>query len=400
MAVIYQVSEITDEIKSLLGGSFRGIEVEGEISNFKPAASGHWYFVLKDERASLSCVMFRRNRPPNMPPPADGDLVRARGDIDVYPPRGTYQLIVRQFDRAGDGRILAILEENKRRFLAEGLFANNRPLPLLPRSVAVITSPTGAAIRDIVRVLSGRDSPLRLRVIPVPVQGDNAAERISAAIRFTNRNQLGDVIVVSRGGGSIEDLLPFSSEEVVRAIHGSSIPVVSAVGHEIDWALSDFAADLRVPTPSAAAEALAPSRDELVRRIHLAISPGLSAFVSRVAVLKKRLERFSTAELGYRFRNFTAPWYQRLDEARASVDDGFRSLVTGYRVRLDLVVERIEGASPFRTLQRGYAIVRDADTREIVQRRLDAQTRNTLLLQFDDGEIPAKPVKENPSEGL
>lgn len=395
MPQVHGVSEITLAIRQTLEGEYHDVAVEGEVSNFRPASSGHWYFSLKDENAVLACVMFRGSRRGVTSEIREGDRICAYGDISVYPPRGTYQLVLRSFEPAGAGQILAMLEERKRAFNEAGLFANRRPLPYLPRSVAIVTSPTGAAVRDVVRVLSRRRSPVSLRILPVPVQGADAHISIAAAIRYAGRHRLGDVILVTRGGGSMEDLLPFSEEEVVRAIAESPIPVVSAVGHEIDWALSDFAADHRAPTPSAAAEIIAPAFDDARLRIRSAIVSGLNAHLARLRSLRYRLDRYSVAEIRYRFRNFTAPWYQRLDDARTVIEDAMARTIRDRRNRLELTRERIDGASPYRALTRGYAIVREHSTGTIVSRRAAADKVQTFDVQFDDGTVVLRrPTKE------
>lgn len=236
---------------------------------------------------------------------------------------------------------------------------------------------------------------MSLRILPVPVQGADAHISIAAAIRYAGRHRLGDVILVTRGGGSMEDLLPFSEEEVVRAIAESPIPVVSAVGHEIDWALSDFAADHRAPTPSAAAEIIAPAFDDARLRIRSAIVSGLNAHLARLRSLRYRLDRYSVAEIRYRFRNFTAPWYQRLDDARTVIEDAMARTIRDRRNRLELTRERIDGASPYRALTRGYAIVREHSTGTIVSRRAAADKVQTFDVQFDDGTVVLRrPTKE------
>jgi len=391
---IHRVSEITTAIRRSLESTFHDVIVEGEVSNFRPASSGHWYFSLKDESSLLSCVMFRGSRRGVVHDLQDGDSIRAYGDISVYPPRGSYQLVLRSFEYAGAGQILAMLEERKRAFDAAGLFANSRPLPYLPRTVAVVTSPTGAAIRDIVRVLSRRRSPVTLRIVPVPVQGSESHEKISAAIRYAGRHQLGDVILVTRGGGSIEDLLPFSEKSVIEAIAASPVPVISAVGHEIDWALADFAADLRAPTPSAAAEVVAPSYDDIRSRLRTALEGGIQSFLSRIRSVRYRVDRFSVQEIRYRFRNFTAPWYQRLDDARAACEEGVRRIVSDRRTRLELMRERIDGASPYRALSRGYTIVRAHSTGEIIPRRAGAAGIARVDVQFDDGILELRRAEQ------
>lgn len=266
---VLSVSEITALIKSTLEQGFGGVTIEGEISNFRPAASGHLYFSLKDSDAMLSAVMFRGNARSLRFQPEDGMLVRASGNISVYAKRGNYQIICQTLALSGQGDLLVLLEERKKRLAAEGLFDRDRkqPLPMLPGKVVVVTSPTGAAIRDILNVLRRRAAGIDLIVLPTLVQGDEAGPRIAHQIETANRYHLGDVLILTRGGGSLEDLLPFYDEVVVRAVAASEIPVISAVGHEIDIALSDLAADMRAPTPSAAAELVSSSRLDLLRRV-------------------------------------------------------------------------------------------------------------------------------------
>ncbi|MCL1818430.1 MAG: exodeoxyribonuclease VII large subunit, partial [Spirochaetaceae bacterium] len=266
---IYNVSELTQEVRGLIEGGFPAVAVEGEISNFRPSSAGHLYFTLKDAGATLAAVMFQGRLRRLSFEPADGKKVVARGSLSVYPPKGGYQIICETLEAAGEGELLAKLEDLKRRLAAEGLFDNSRkkPLPLFPRKVAVITSPTGAAIRDILKVLGRRSAGLPVVVLPAPVQGEGAAALIAAQIRRANRYAMADVIIIGRGGGSLEDLLPFSDEELVRAVAASRIPLISAVGHEIDTALSDYAADFRAPTPSAAAEAVCAAREDLLGRV-------------------------------------------------------------------------------------------------------------------------------------
>ena len=388
------VSQLTDTIKDILERGFPRVTVTGEVSNFRPSARGHLYFSAKDERAVLSCVMFRGNAASLAFDPRDGDKVELRGSISVYPPRGAYQLIVRSMVRAGAGEILAMLEERRKRFHAEGLFERRRPLPAIPRTIAVVPSPTGAAIRDVLHVLRRRNAPVDVRVVPVPVQGAEAAGRIAAAVRYADRHHLGDVIVVTRGGGSIEDLLPFSDEAVVRAIAASATPVVSAVGHEVDRALSDDAADERAPTPSAAAEIVAPASMEIADRIARAGRDIVRLHVDRLASVRRRFDHVGEDELRYRFRNLVQPWYQRHDEAWQAVRDAMERRLQERRGRLSVAAERIGAASPFLALERGYAIVRRRPGEEIVTRADATAPGDTLTVQFADGTIPAERTED------
>ena len=258
--IVFSVSQITDLIKEILETSFRTITIEGEISNWRPSAAGHIYFTLKDNNAQIKAVIFRGAAMRLNFRPKDGDKVRCTGSLSVYAPQGNYQIIVNTMEIAGAGNILQMLEERKRKLAAEGLFDEKRkkPLPPFPRTIGVVTSPTGAAIRDILNVTKRRNPGMNIIVLPAIVQGEGAAQTICKMIEIANFYQLCDVLIVGRGGGSLEDLLPFSEESVVRAVAASRIPTISAVGHEIDWALCDYSADRRAPTPSAAAEMAVP----------------------------------------------------------------------------------------------------------------------------------------------
>ena len=253
---VYSISVLTEEIKDLLEENFDFVWVEGEISNFRKPTSGHCYMVLKDEKAQLRAVMFRTQSRYLKFTPEDGMKVLAQGRIVVYQPRGEYQIILDYLEPIGVGAFALAFEQLKKKLAAEGVFdeAIKKPLPFLPQRVAVITSPTGAAIRDFLKVIERRFANIEITIVPVMVQGDEAPKEIVEALKTVNRELDVDVIVLTRGGGSLEDLWAFNQEELARAIRASRIPVVSAVGHEIDTTISDLAADLRAPTPSAAAE--------------------------------------------------------------------------------------------------------------------------------------------------
>jgi len=356
------VSELTALVKELLEGSLPPVVVEGEISNCRPASSGHLYFTLKDRGAMLQAVMFRYRTRGLGFEPVDGMLVRARGSVTVYAARGQYQLLVEGMERAGTGDILAMLEERKRALAAEGLFDDERkrPLPRFPSRIAVVTSPTGAAIRDILNVLGRRNSGMGVVVLPAAVQGDEAAAQIAAQIEAANRLELGDVIIVGRGGGSIEDLLPFSDEAVVRAIAASRIPVISAVGHEIDWTLSDFAADLRAPTPSAAAELVSESREALSREVAQFAAELETAVHSRLDRARLLLERFEPTAVEARLQRVLMPSARRLDEARDELAAAISAALELRSRRLEIAARELEAMSPRAVLARGFAVVRRA----------------------------------------
>jgi len=365
---VYSVSEITELVKATLEDGFSRVSVKGEISNFRPSSTGHWYFSLKDAEALLSVVMFRGRLDGVRFPPADGMLVKATGGISVYARRGSYQLVCESLVKAGEGDILAMLEERKRRLAAEGLFdeGRKRPLPLFPSRVAVVTSPTGAAIRDILRVMRRRNAGIDVVILPTPVQGEGADAQIARQIEIANRYRLGEVIVVGRGGGSLEDLLPFSSELVVRAIATSAVPVISAVGHETDVTLADFAADVRAPTPSAAAEMVAASREELLARVRGLGSLIGDSLTGRLERIRSLLRQFSTDNLERNVRVFLQPFTQRADEGHAALVQEMRGLAREARHRLELASRELSSYSPFSILERGYAVVTHRRTRRVL----------------------------------
>jgi len=280
MATIFSVTEFTRRVRDLLESHLRDVWIEGEISNYRKQSSGHHYFTLKDDRSQLACVMFSRAYSAQAGTILrDGVQVQAFGRVSVYEARGQYQLIVELVQTKGLGLLQAKFEALKRKLEAEGLFdpAHKKPLPPFPRRIALVTSPTGAAVQDMLNILQRRSPWLRLLICPVRVQGEGAAEEIAGAIAYLSENQAAlriDVLIVGRGGGSLEDLWEFNEEVVARAIFGCRIPTVSAIGHEIDFTIADFVADLRAPTPSAAAELVAPAIDAIFgqinsRKLHL-----------------------------------------------------------------------------------------------------------------------------------
>ena len=265
---ILTVSELTGRIKSLLENSFAFVWVCGEISNFRTPGSGHYYFTLKDESAQVAAVMFRNQNRQLKFMPADGMSIIGLGRISLYEPRGSYQIILEYVEPAGVGALQVAFEKLKQRLASEGYFdeRHKQRLPFLPHKISVITSPTGAVVHDIITVASRRFPNMPLQIVPVKVQGAGSEDEIAAALELVNRHSDADVIILARGGGSLEDLQAFNSEQVVMAIFNSRIPVVSAVGHETDFTIADFVADLRAPTPSAAAELVVPDKNELAHR--------------------------------------------------------------------------------------------------------------------------------------
>jgi exodeoxyribonuclease VII large subunit len=266
---IWKVSEITGAVATMLEAAFTDVWVEGEVSNFRPAQSGHLYFTLKDARSQIRCVCFRDQARTLKFRPEDGLHITVRGSLGVYEPRGEYQIYVSHIEPVGAGALQVAFEQLKKKLQDEGLFDESRkkPLPVLPCCIGVVTSPTGAAIQDILRVLKRRFANAHVQIFPVKVQGEGAAAEIAAAIRYFNRIKFAEVLIVARGGGSLEDLWAFNEEPVARAIAASQIPVITGIGHETDFTIADFAADLRAPTPSAAAEIVVRSRQDFERQI-------------------------------------------------------------------------------------------------------------------------------------
>jgi exodeoxyribonuclease VII large subunit len=387
---IFTVSRLTAEIKSLLEGEFDLIWVEGEISNFSSPSSGHFYMSLKDERAQIRAVMFRPQARYLKFTPEDGMMTIARGRIGVYEPRGEYQIILDYLDPLGVGALAAAFEQVKRKLALEGIFDvdQKRPIPFLPRRIAVITSPTGAAIRDFLRIAGRRMPNLDITIVPARVQGDEAAGDIVEALELVNR-ELEDieVIVLTRGGGSLEDLWPFNQEEVAYAIRRSHIPVVSAVGHEVDLTISDLAADLRAPTPSGAAELIVREREVLVRDLTALSSRLVMAMEGMLARAGERIENLS-ARIRDPRRGLADTWL-KLDDLYGRVLSTARGFIREKSRELTSVNERLLLNSPshaiaLRTQEMGF------HTRALVQAMsgcLEKRKRDTLAFTEKLGSL-------------
>jgi len=372
------VSQLTNSIRVSLESRFASVWVEGEISNFKDHSSGHWYFTLKDQNAQLRAKCFRSANIRIRFRPANGLHVRARGKLSVYAPRGEYELVVDALDPVGAGALQVAFEQMRARLQAEGLFAQElkRPLPVFPRRVGIVTSPTGAAIRDILNVISRRTRTVHVLFAPAKVQGDSAGPDIARAIRFINQYHeralqdgrtadLVDVLIVGRGGGSTEDLWAFNQEEVARAIRKSIIPVISAVGHETDFTIADFVADLRAPTPSAAAELVAKHEDELCSALDQ-LGRQLTRFMKyRVVDLRSRVQKQALSPAFNEVKSRLRDARGRYDVASASCNDAMEATLQEARERLGLAAASLDALSPLAVLQRGYAIAQDAAGRPL-----------------------------------
>jgi exodeoxyribonuclease VII large subunit len=411
------VSELTSQVRGALENRFASVWVEGEISNFRAPASGHWYFTVKDEAAQLRASCFRGANSRIRFRPTDGLQVRARGRLTVYEPRGDYELVVEGLDPVGAGALRVAFEQMRDRLAAEGLFAEElkRPLPILPRRVGVVTSPTGAAVHDILRVLSRRTRTVNVLLAPVRVQGEGAAAEIARAVEMLNAHHRAaiasgraaegvDAIIVGRGGGSAEDLWAFNEEEVARAIRASAIPVISAVGHETDFTIADFAADVRAATPSAAAELVAAREDEVAAVVDALTRELLRTSSYRLMNERGRLQEAAmsrgfddvrerlheasreTSGLSHRLEKLIARARERarkrlgdascrlspakpaaraarsrtrLALVRATLERDAAARLEDARSRLGVAAASLDALSPLAVLKRGYAIAED-----------------------------------------
>ncbi|MDR0383152.1 MAG: exodeoxyribonuclease VII large subunit [Spirochaetaceae bacterium] len=385
------VTELTGLIKHRLEDGFGPLCVEGELSNRRPSSVGHLYFTLKDAGAAISAVMFRNSLPRLTFALKDGMLIRAKGRLSVYAQRGTYQLVCETLEPAGTGDILAMLEARKRALAAEGLFdeSRKRAIRRFPDTVAVISSPSGAALQDILNVLRRRAAGLRVVILPAPVQGAEAAAVIARRVEQANRWNIADTLIVGRGGGSLEDLLPFSEECVVRAVAASKIPVISAVGHEIDWALCDFAADLRAPTPSAAAELASENRSDTLKAVRSFVNNLYETARGRFSRARALLRPFSAEYLERQFRAILQPRLLRFDDAKEALLEAAAERSAGLRRRIELARATLEAANPGKALERGLALVTNAATGSVVRSAFDVKAGDVLRIKPALGMIDA-----------
>jgi exodeoxyribonuclease VII large subunit len=374
---IYSVSALNGAVRDLLEGNFPLIRVEGEISNLARPASGHIYFSLKDEAAQVRCAMFRAHNRLLDFRPENGQQIRVRARVSLYPARGDFQLIAEHLETAGDGALRQQFEQLKHRLSAEGLFDadHKQPLPSLPAQLGVITSPTGAAIRDILSVLKRRFPGIPVLIHPVPVQGAEAPAAIAAALRTAAARNECDLLIISRGGGSLEDLWAFNDEAVARAIHACPIPVVSAVGHEIDFTIADFVADLRAPTPSAAAERVSPDRDDWLASLHARQHRLLHAWQGYLGQrhqtlgwLQQRLKH-----PGQRLRERA----QRLDELEQRLIRAQQGVLHRQRAQLDTLFARLQGHAPAQRLRE--LRLRLANLQHVGQRTIDTHLKRVRV---------------------
>jgi exodeoxyribonuclease VII large subunit len=390
---VITVTELTRQIKQLLETDFPRVWVQGEISNFKHHSSGHLYFTLKDEGAQLSAVLWRTRVASLLFQPEDGMKVIARGSITVYPPRGNYQIDVDQIQPLGLGELQVAFDRLKQKLAAEGLFdpTHKKPIPEFPETIGIVTSETGAALQDIRSVLSRRHPAVKVILASVRVQGAGAAEEIAEAIRRMNHYGNVDVLIIGRGGGSLEDLWAFNEEIVARAIYASKIPIVSAVGHEIDFSIADFVADLRAPTPSAAAEIVVKDQSQLLEDITNFCYTIQNAVEKKIAGLREQTTRLLSSYSFNRPRDLIREYSQRVDEIDRSLNSSFNHINHNVHQRYGAVQHQLEALNPEGVLKRGYSIVRKEGC--IVSHARMLQHAEKAEIQFHDGTIPVRVEK-------
>ncbi|QDT69633.1 Exodeoxyribonuclease 7 large subunit [Planctomycetes bacterium MalM25] len=383
------VAALTEQIKGTLEGGFRDVWVAGEVSNFSRPQSGHCYFTLKDDAAQVRAVIWRGSASRMRFNLHDGLELVCHGHLDVYAPRGSYQLVVNQAQPRGVGALELALQKLRDKLAAEGLFDRDRkrPLPTFPRRIGFVTSPTGAAVRDFLQVLGRRWRGVDVLVIPARVQGEGAAAEIAAGIQQANRLKPRlDALVIGRGGGSLEDLWCFNEEPVVRAIAASKVPTISAVGHEIDVTLADLAADVRALTPSEAAERVAPSADELLDRVRAVGQRLHGGARRRIAAERQRVERLALARPMQRPHAMLQDAARRLDELDRASHRAVRRLMERGRSDLAAVAGKLDTLSPLGVLERGYSLTTDKKGR-VVRSAEGVQVGDRLTTRVAEGEI-------------
>jgi exodeoxyribonuclease VII large subunit len=414
MNEILSVSELTLAIKKQLEARFNFVSVRGEVSNFKEQSSGHLYFTLKDKEAQIAAVLFKGNTRGLPQLPKNGDQIIVRGELSIYPPRGNYQIIIREIQYAGVGELLLKLHELKCKLEQRGWFAKERkrPLPKFPKTIGVVTSPTGSVIQDILQVLSRRFSGFHLILNPVRVQGEGAAQEIAAAIEAFNRHGLADLLIVGRGGGSLEDLWAFNEERVAAAIVASKIPIISAVGHETDVCIADFVADVRAPTPSAAAEIAIGEKAHHIQRLFVAQRHLKDALRALILQQKRRLEVYAKQPL------FSSPYailskhYQLLDDFATRVKESLfqqlkqkRFLITSSQKQLLLLTpknhiqrkmrelaqltEHLRSIDPRNLLTKGYSILFQEKEDCVILSTQELAVSHKIRIRLQDGQALA-----------
>ena len=364
--------------------------VKGEISNFKHHYTGHMYFTLKDENSLIKCVMFKTSTATLNFVPKDGMKVIVLGSVGVYERDGVYQIYCKAMQEDGMGNLYTAFEELKKKLSSEGLFdeSHKKPIPFMPKIIGVLTSNTGAVIRDIINVSTRRNPNVYIRLLPVPVQGEGAGIKIAKAIKLMNEQKLADVIIVARGGGSIEDLWPFNEEVVARAIYESELPVISAVGHETDFTIADFVADLRAPTPSAAAELAVADVEDLEYSINLCQRRLKMALKRKTEVMRLRFEKCMNSRVYQEPLSRINDYYLEIERMLKVLENSTIKSIKDSRINATKLIAKLDALSPLKTLTRGYTLA-EIDGKVIT--KAEQMKKNTEFdLNFQDGKVHAK----------
>ena len=386
------VSDLNKYIKEKIDGDeyLNNVLVKGEISNYKHHYTGHLYFTLKDENSLIKCIMFKGYAANLKFEPRDGMKVTILGSVSVFERDGVYQIYCKAMQEDGLGSLYKAYEELKARLSKEGLFDQNhkKKIPLMPKCIGVLTSNTGAVIRDIINVSTRRNPNVYLKLFPVPVQGEGAGEKIAEAIRIMNKQNMADVLILARGGGSLEDLWPFNEEVVARAIYESELPIISAVGHETDFTIADFVADLRAPTPSAAAELAVPDIKEVMRKLENCESRSRNSLNKKIELMRLRYEKCMASRVFKEPLQKINEWYLSVDMKIKAMENSVTTTLQQAQKNAGKVIAKLDTLSPLKTLARGYCITQKEG--KVINKAEYLKKEDEISLLFCDGEKKAK----------
>lgn len=388
------VTQLNNYIKEKIANDefLKEIFIKGEISNFKHHYTGHLYFTLKDENCLVKCIMFKTYAQKLKFEPKDGAKVIIYGNVSVFERDGVYQIYAKIMEEDGIGSLYKEYEELKLKLEQEGLFKieHKQKIPKLPKIVGVLTSQTGSVIRDIINVGTRRDPKVRIRLYPVPVQGEGAAIKIAEGIRYMNTNKLADVLIIARGGGSIEDLWPFNEEIVAREIYNSQIPIISAVGHETDFTIADFVADLRAPTPSAGAELAIPDREEIKQNINITKNRLKVALNKKIEMEKLRYQKCMASSIFKDPTRLFQDEYYRLDKNIKDLEKYIKNKKQEKESRFIEIITKLDTLSPLKTLTRGYSLVEKSG--KIIKNKKELKKDDIIDIRFSDGKQKVKVI--------
>lgn len=365
------------------------ILIKGEISNFKNHYTGHMYFTLKDEKSLIKCIMFKSYATKLTFMPKDGMKVMILGSVSVFERDGVYQIYARAMEEDGLGDLYTKYQESKKRLEQQGLFEEEHKMkiPMMPRVIGVLTSQTGSVIRDIINVSTRRNPNVYIRLLPVPVQGEGAAEKISNGIEYMNKNKLADVLILARGGGSLEDLWPFNEEIVAHSIYNSEIPIISAVGHETDFTIADFVADLRAPTPSAAAELAVPNIYEVKRKIETYQDRLRNSLIKKLELMNLRYEKCMSSSVFKEPLRKINDNYIKLDNCIKQIENSIKVKHEKEKTKYIELIAKLDALSPLKTLYRGYSITEKNN--KVIKSKEELKTNDLIEIRFIDGKKEA-----------